>query len=188
MSNDKADLYRNKLDRLYAIIQQLRPDSSPQDFEAFASYFTTDCLVYLKSMNLHSLPGISRQEAIEDMKDILGKIHIEKREVLLFALTSDEYTVLCEMKQRINVMGEIIDPFFETAVVTFDEEGLIKVFKIYNCWSPIVRIVQDKTGLGPYGEGEKWKNFEAHLEKTANARIRKRKETTGEGLNKGCCT
>lgn len=153
MSTDKADFYRKKLDDLYVIIQQLRPSSSTEDFEAFASCFTSDCTVYLKSMNSHKTPGISRHEAIEDMKEVLGKLHIEEREVLFYSLASDGHTVLCETKQRINVMGEIVEPFFETEVVTFDEEGLIKMMKLYSCWSPIVRIVQDKTGNGPYSEG-----------------------------------
>lgn len=44
-------------------------------------------------------------------------------------------------------MGNVLDPFFETEIATFNEEGLIKELKAYSCWSPMVRIVQDKAGV-----------------------------------------
>lgn len=193
MLNDKSEFYRSKLDELYVIIQRLRPDSLAEEFDAFAACFTKDCTVYLKSMNMHRLPGISRHEAIEDMKEVLGKVHIEEREILHYSLAGDGHTVLCETKQRINVMGEIIEPFFETEIVTFDDEGLIKVLKLYNCWSPIVRIVQDKTGNGPYAEGERREQFEAHVKQVAMLKIQNRKvrsdsQQSGIGANTGCCS
>ncbi|KAF2791282.1 hypothetical protein K505DRAFT_249273 [Melanomma pulvis-pyrius CBS 109.77] len=195
MSNE-ANFYRTKLEELYVIIQRLRPSSSPEEFETFASCFTTDCTVHLKSMNMHNMPGISRDEAIEDMKEVLGKYHIEEREVLFFSLASDGHTVLCETKQRINVMGEIVEPFFETEVVTFDDEGLIKVLKLYSCWSPIVRVVQDKTGRGPYAEGEQREQFEDHVKQVFATKIQNRKaridaESAHQlqtGLKTDCCT
>lgn len=196
MANDKAAFYRSKLDELYVIIQQLRPTSSDEEFEKFASYFTSDCTVYLKSMNMHRMPGISRHEAIEDMKEVLEKVHIEEREVLHFSLAPDGYTAFCETKQRVNCMGDIIEPFYETEIVTFDDEGLIKVLKVYSCWSPIVRIVQDKTGRGPYAEGERREQFESYVKQVAMTKIQKRKarldaekaQQLQNGTNGDCCT
>jgi hypothetical protein len=178
MSNTHSTLYRTKLEELYATIQTLRPSSSQDDFDKFASFFTTDCAVYLKSMNPHNMPAISRSEAIEDLQEVLSKYSLESREVIFHTLASDNYTVLCETKKRINVMSEVID-FPETEVVTFDEGGLIKVLKLYSCWSPIVTIVQEKTGYGPYSEGEMWEKFEAPIREMAANRIAKRKAGMG---------
>jgi hypothetical protein len=195
MSNDQSALYRTKLDELYATIQTLRSSSPNRDFEKFASYFTSECTVYLKSMNPHNMPAISRSEAIEDLQEVLSKLSLESREVLFYTLASDGHTVLCETKKRINVMGEVIE-FPETEVVTFDEGGLIKVLKLYSCWSPIVTIVQEKTGYGPYSEGEMWEKFEAPIREMAGKRIEKRKARMGAesvpvsqgGAKATCCS
>jgi len=193
MSSDKANFYRKKLDELYAIILGLRPSSPAEEFEAFASRFTTDCIVYLTSMRNN--PGISRQEAIEDMKEVLENYYTEKREVLHFSLDSDGRTLFCETKQRLNVIGDTIEEFFETEVVTFDDQGLIKVFKKYCCWSPIVDIVQKKTGKGPYDEGELREQYESHMIQKAMTRARKRQARNDvgnaallqNGVSAGCC-
>ncbi|KAK5684288.1 hypothetical protein LTS10_004154 [Elasticomyces elasticus] len=61
--------------------------------------------------------------------------------------------VFCQMSNRIDIMGDIVDPFQETAVVTFDgEERLVSKLKLYSCRSPLVRVMQEKTRLGPYSE------------------------------------
>lgn len=48
------------------------------------------------------------------------------------------------------MLGQILDPFYETTVVVFDEEGLIVELKQYSCRSHIVEIIQEQTGIGPY--------------------------------------
>jgi len=48
------------------------------------------------------------------------------------------------------VLGQTLDPLYETAVVVFDEEGLVRELKQYCCRSHVVQIVQEKTGEGPY--------------------------------------
>jgi hypothetical protein len=145
MSDDeKAVVYRKKLDDLYVLIQRLTPTSPQEDFDAFAQFFSLGRTVYLKSMNMHRMPGISRVEAAEDMGEVLEKVRIQSREVLHFGVSYSPGadTVFCETKQKIDVMGDVLDPFFETEVVTFDKDGLISCFKNYCCWSPIVVIVQ----------------------------------------------
>ena len=196
MPKDKEALYRKRLDQLYTTIQRLQPSSPASDFSTFASYFTPECTVYLKSMRLPSMPAISRPEAIEDIKEVLENFQIEQRKVLHFSLAPDGHTVFCETQQRLNVLGEIVEPYFVTDVATFDDEGLIKVLKTYSCWSPIVDVVQRKTGIGPYDEGERREVLENTVRQKYEERVQKRKGRMGganldlppDGLNAGCCS
>ena len=188
-ANGKQQQLEAKLDALYDLIQSLSlASSSDEDFKAFGAFFAPDCTVYLKSMNLHRMPGVTRAGAVEDIKEVLEKITIEKREVLSSATTADGLTIFCETKQRIKVMGDVVlDPFFETEVATFDErQGLIKELKVYSCWSPIVRIVQDKTGVGPMAEGQRREEWEKLVEGMVRKKMAKRAEVrTGPAV---CCT
>lgn len=193
--NPKATEYRKTLDDLYVIIQALTPTSPPSSFSAFAQFFAPNCTVYLKSMNMHRLPGISRIEAIDDMRDVVSKLRIRSREVLHFAVSSSSDgrdTVFCETRQSIDVLGETIEPFFETHVVEFGEGGLITGFRNYCCWSPVVDVVQKKTGLGPYAEGEKRDEFERHVRGMAAEKMERRKaresKVNVENGDASCCT
>ena len=165
-----------KLNALYDIIQRLTLASSDEDFAAFGAFFAADCTVYLKSMNTYRMPGVTRAGAIEDMKERLEKVQIEKREILSSSSTADGLTLCCETKQRINVLGDVLDPFFETEIATFNEEGLIKELKLYCCWSPIVVIVQDKTGVGPMAEGERREEWEKMVKGMVQKKMQKRAE------------
>lgn len=172
------------LNALYDIIQGLTLASSDEDFKAFGAFFAEDCTVYLKSMNLHRMPGVTRTEAIEDMKEVLEKVKIEKREILSSSTTANGLTLFCETKQRINVMGDTLDPFFETEIATFNEEGLITELKMYSCWSPIVTIVQNKTGVGPMAEGERREEWDKMVKRMVQKKMQKRAERA-ETI---CCT
>ena len=70
--------------------------------------------------------------------------------MLSSATSADGRTVVCEMKNRLNVMGHSLNDSYETAIATFDAEGLIKEFKVYCCRSHLMVVVQAVTGLGPY--------------------------------------
>jgi hypothetical protein len=181
--NPKATEYCKTLDDLYGIIQSLTPTSPPSSFSAFAQFFAPDCTVYFKSMNMHRMPGISRAEAIDDIREVVSKLQIRSREVLHFAVSSSSDgrdTVFCETRQRIDVLGETIEPFFETHVVEFGEGGLITGFRNYCCWSPVVDIVQRKTGLGPYAVGEKREEFERYVREVAVGKMERRRERERE--------
>lgn len=181
--NAKTAQYRKTLDELYIIIQCLTSASSPSSFSAFAQFFAPDCTVYFKSMNMHHLPGISRAEAIDDMREVVSKVQIRSHEVLHFAVSSSSDgrdTVFCETRQSIDVLGETIEPFFETHVVEFGEGGLITGFRNYCCWSPIVDVVQRKTGLGPYSVGEKREEFERYVKGVAVEKMERRKKRERE--------
>ncbi len=173
-----------KLNALYDIIQGLTLASSDEVFKAFGAFFAEDCTVHLKSMNRHHMPGVTRTGAIEDLKEVLEKVKIEKREILSSSASANGLTVFSETKKRINVMGDIIDPFFETEIATFNEEGLIKELKVYCCWSPIVRIVQDKTGVGPMAEGERREEWEEMVKGMVQKKMQKR----AERAETVCCT
>lgn len=54
------------------------------------------------------------------------------------------------MDNHLVIHGKDLDRFPETAVAVFNDKGLITDFKIYCCRSPIVTIVQEVTGEGPY--------------------------------------
>ena len=59
-------------------------------------------------------------------------------------------TVYCQKRNRLDVLGEVVEGYEEVGVVRFSGEGLIEEMKFYGCRSGIVRIVQDVTGKGPY--------------------------------------
>jgi hypothetical protein len=148
----KSRILHARLDALYSTIQSLKSTSSSQDFDAFGAFFDKDCTVYLKSMREHADPSIGRQAAVDSLREILAQYHIEERRVLSRATTEDGSTVIVEMKNSLNVLGDILDPFYETAVAVFNEGGLITGLKTYSCRSHIVGMIQEKTGEGPYAK------------------------------------
>jgi hypothetical protein len=105
------------------------------------------------------------------MEEVLGKSSLEERGVLFLTLVSNGHTVLRDKKERIKVVGEAID-LPETEVATFHIGRLINSLKLYSCWSPIVSIVQGKTGYG-HSECEIWEKFEAPMKEMALKRIEK---------------
>ncbi|KAK5123502.1 hypothetical protein LTR85_002540 [Meristemomyces frigidus] len=142
-----------KLDAIYELFQTFTLSSPESDFTSFGSYFTPNCSANLRSMREE--PKRGRQAAVDDLKALVKEgWHIDERRIDAQAEVSGTtgITVFCQMSNRLNIMGDILDPFQETAVVSFDSDGLISDFKLYSCRSPIVRIVQEKTRLGPYSE------------------------------------
>lgn len=133
-------------------MQNLKSTSSSQDFDAFGAFFDKDCTVYLQSMREYADPSIGRQAAIDSLKEILAQYNIEERRVLSRATTEDGSTVIVEMKNSLNVLGDTLDPYYETTVAIFNEEGLITGLKTYSCRSHIVGMIQEKTGEGPYAK------------------------------------
>ncbi|KAF2105126.1 hypothetical protein NA57DRAFT_71323 [Rhizodiscina lignyota] len=143
---------KNKLNALYQLIQKMTPSSPPEDFDTFAAFFSPDCKVFLRSMREHKRPGIGHSGAISMLKEMLECWSLNERRVLSTCSTSDGElaTVFFETSKRLTIVGDVIDPFYETEVAVFNAEGLITDLRIYSCWSHIVSIIQDKTGSGPY--------------------------------------
>ncbi|KUJ06792.1 uncharacterized protein LY89DRAFT_397492 [Mollisia scopiformis] len=141
-----------KLKDLYQAIDSLKPTSTPEEFQTISAFFSPTCTTYLKSMREYDEPSLGRTATISSLQDNLKIQHVVNRHIISQSTSADGLTVYCEMKNRLHVLGQTLDPFYETAVVVFDEEGLITEFKNYSCRSHIVEIVQEQTGLGPYAE------------------------------------
>ncbi|KAH8816622.1 hypothetical protein F5884DRAFT_829802 [Xylogone sp. PMI_703] len=143
-----------RLEDFYKTMDALSPSSEPERYDAFAAFFSDDCTAYLKSMREYDEPSNGRKAVVDSLKEILKEYHVHERRILSHSTSSDGRTVFCEMNNVMHVLGQALDPFYETAVAAFNEQGLIIEYKQYSCRSHIVEIVQDKTGLGPYGKLE----------------------------------
>jgi hypothetical protein len=141
-----------KLDALYETIQNLSLSSPPEEFDKFGAFFDNDCKAWLKNMREYDTPSIGRQGTIDKLRSIMKEKYwsIAGRKVISSATTADGLRVFSETEKRLIIHGEPVDPFFETEVAVFNSEGLITELRLYNCWSPIVSIIQQKTGNGPY--------------------------------------
>ncbi|PTB66213.1 hypothetical protein BBK36DRAFT_4467 [Trichoderma citrinoviride] len=140
------------INEIYSAYTRLRPDSSAKDLEAFASFFSPSCKVYLRSMREAKEPAVDRANIIEHLRDILKDQFLEERDVISQSVSEDGKRVFVEMENRYNVHGQVLDRFPETLVATFDEEGLVSSFKLYSCRSHFVMMIQKATGEGPYSE------------------------------------
>lgn len=141
-----------KLDDLYKTIDGLTLNSTSEKFDAFGAFFSGNCTVYLKSMREYDEPSAGPQAAIDALRDNKKEQHVAERRILSRSITADGLTIYCEMKNRLHVLGQTLDPFYETAVVVFNDKGFITELKQYSCRSHIAEIIQDQTGLGPYAE------------------------------------
>ena len=121
-----------KLDSLYDMMQKLTPASSTEEYDAFGAFFDENCTVWLKSMREWAEPSIGRYAVIDTLKESLTQVHIDERRVLSQSMSPDGSILFCEMKNRLNVLGDTLDPFFETAVVKFNDKGLIVDLKLYS--------------------------------------------------------
>ena len=150
----------SRLEGLYQKWQNLRPTSPPEQFHDFGAFFDDSCTAWLKSMREWDQPSIGRQAIIDNVKTNIQSHHIEERRVQSSLVSEDGRTVMCEMRNRLDVLGTPLDNFYETAVARFNEKGLITDFKVYNCRSPIVGVVQTVTGKGPYTAAAAKQEFE----------------------------
>ncbi|TVY93673.1 hypothetical protein LAWI1_G001643 [Lachnellula willkommii] len=150
----------SQLENLYQTWQTLRPTSPPSHFAAFGAFFAPTCTACLQSMREWDLPSIGRQAIIDAVKSNIQTSHIEERVVQSLLASDDGRTVVCEMRNRLNVLGYRLENYFETAVVRYDGQGLVSDFRVYGCRSPIVGVVQTVTGRGPYTDAAAKREFE----------------------------
>lgn len=130
------------LDSLYSTMQNLNSPSLPEDFNAFRGFFDNNCVVYLKNMREYAEPSIGTQASDATQKGILADYYIEERRVLSRATSEDGLTIILKMKNSLNILGNSLDRFYETAVAVFNEHGLITGLKIYSCHSHIVGMIR----------------------------------------------
>ncbi|KAG8423111.1 hypothetical protein J3459_008351 [Metarhizium acridum] len=147
-----TEMLQKRLGDIYDQLARLRPDSPPEEFLKFASFFAEDSTVYLRSMREHADPAQGRAAIIEHLRDILKDQILEERRIVSQATNQDENHIFSEMENKYTVHGQILDPFHEVAVVTFSDAGLVSLWKQYSCRSPFVFFIQKATGVGPYNE------------------------------------
>ena len=145
------------LDAMFARLQTLRSDSPQEAFDAFGAFFAPGCLTTLRSTREPPLHG--RDTLITDLRELLASWHIVQRRVVSQAVDESNRTVLCAMEYKLDVMGDTLDPFHETATATFSEQGLVEKLLLYSCRSPVVFVMQRHTGLEPYHEVEVAKDY-----------------------------
>jgi hypothetical protein len=142
------------LEKLFNTIKSLNSNSSPQEFDKFGEFFTPLCTTWLKGMREHASPTVGRRATIDKLKEMMSDRywHLDGRTVLSHSIVPDldGSRVFCETTKKLILHGKVLDPFYETEVVVFTPEGMIKDLKLYCCWSPIASLIQDVTGEGPY--------------------------------------
>ncbi|TVY40474.1 hypothetical protein LSUB1_G003284 [Lachnellula subtilissima] len=143
----------SRLEGLYQTWQNLRPTSPPEQFHDFGAFFDDSCTAWLKSMREWDQPSIGRQAIIDNVKTNIQSHHIEERRVQSSLVSEDGRTVMCEMRNRLDVLGTPLDNFYETAVA-----------------SPIVGVVQTVTGKGPYTAAAAKQEFE-HVGRHSNRQV-----------------
>ncbi|KAI0384177.1 hypothetical protein F5Y04DRAFT_237697 [Hypomontagnella monticulosa] len=139
-----------KLDALYDVWATLSLDSPASEFEKFASFFDENSTAWLLSMRELAEPSIGREGIIKGIKVVLKDTRIKERRVVDRFESSNGSKVSVEMNNHLVIHGRSLDGFPETAVAVFNDKGLIEDFKVYCCRSPVVTVVQEVTGVGPY--------------------------------------
>ena len=147
-----AESLLKHLNAVYSQLEGLRPGSASDEFEKVASFFAEDSTVYLRSMREHAEPARGREAIIDHLKDILKDQIFEKRRVVSQTISEQDSQIWSEMENRYTVHNQLLDPFHEVAVVTFDNSGLVSTWKQYSCRSHIVMLIQKATGIGPFNE------------------------------------
>ncbi|UKZ77051.1 hypothetical protein TrVFT333_004768 [Trichoderma virens FT-333] len=147
-----AAALENRLNTLYSQYESLRPESSDADLEKFASLFSDNCTVFLKSMREAKDPAVNRQAIVAVLREMMKDQYLEKRKVVSQLINEQDSRAFVEMENRYNVHSKVLDDFPETLVATFDDEGLVNTFKLYSCRSHLVMMIQAATGEGPYSE------------------------------------
>lgn len=141
-----------KLRALQAKLDTLSSASAPEEFTPLGDFFSEDSTAFVFSMREYDEPSIGREAIVEKYKEVLKFYHIHERRIRSHCTSPDGKTVFCEMEHCVHVFDEALDPFYETVVAVFNDEGLIKELKQYSCRSHLVEIIQVKTGEGPYAE------------------------------------
>lgn len=149
-----AGILESRLDAFYHQLEALRPDSSDDELESFASFFVEDCVVHFQSMREAEESSRGREGVVMELRHVLKHLYLEQRTVVSQMISESDSRVYSEMRNRYNVHSTVLDDFPETLVATFDDEGLITNFRMYGCRSTILIMIQKATGEGPFSAEE----------------------------------
>jgi hypothetical protein len=135
----------------FSALKNLRADT-PETFESIGLLFEDDCIANPISMREHLGVAKGRQEVVKAYKELNRQSQLVERRTLSQIIDEGQRMVACEMKNRLRVNGQVLDPFYETAIITFSATGRIASLNMYSCRSPVVALLQKTTGLGPYSD------------------------------------
>ncbi|KAK3045939.1 hypothetical protein LTR09_012531 [Extremus antarcticus] len=140
--------------KFFKALMELRSGSAPEELETFCTFFYDDAVANPISMREHKDAAKGREAIREAYKTLIGQQFIEERQVLSQTIDPDQKLVCCETRNRLNVAGKILDPFYETIVLRFNDDLQVTRLNVYSCRSPIVAILQVQSGKGPYANAQ----------------------------------
>ena len=89
-------------------------------------------------------PGtVGRQEVIESMHGLQKYWKLKEHKVIMRAHSEDGKTIISEMSNILEIAGVEVKDFPETEFVEFDDQGLIKTYRLYCDPSPIKQVFDD---------------------------------------------
>lgn len=131
------------VDAFWHDVQAITPNSPPAAYTKFASYFAPDAKAWMSGMGN---PGtVGRQEAIESMHGLQKFWKLKEHKVIMRAHSEDGKTIISEMSNVLEIAGVEVRDFPETEIVEFDDQGLIKTYRLYCDPSPIKQVFADLT-------------------------------------------
>jgi hypothetical protein len=130
------------LDKMWKAVIALKPTSSDADFEAAVAFFTPEAKAYINGMI--APPAEGRAAIVATFKQLVQFWAMDVHRVGKVAYSADGKTVMREMKNRLLIAGEPVEDFIETESADFDDEGLIKEYRLHTDSSPVMAVLIKK--------------------------------------------
>jgi hypothetical protein len=140
MAPSGKDLYP-VVDAFWHDVQAITPTSTEEAYNQFVSYFAPDAKAWLSGMGTPNTVG--HAEAVEAMRGMQKYWKLKMLNVVTRTHSEDGKTIISEMSNVLEVMGVDIKGFPETEFVEFDDQGLIKTYRLYCDPSPIKQVFAD---------------------------------------------
>jgi len=131
-----------KLDAMWAYMQTLSAKSSAEDINKYGDFFAPDVTAYLSGMS--APPAIGRDGLVKTVSSLFAYWELRERRVLSRAVSEDGTTAIAEMDNVLGIMGDELNGFAETEVVSFNSSGLIQEYRLYCDGTPIRELIQKK--------------------------------------------
>ncbi|KAL3439949.1 hypothetical protein BJX65DRAFT_315260 [Aspergillus insuetus] len=140
-SEQRLITLHSKLTAWWMVIQNLRVDTPPEDWNVFSSYLNSNCTVYLNGMNAEPCKGCD--STAQQMKRLLTYWAIKERRVLSQGLDPGGRVITASLLNTLLIRDELLD-LPEAEVVEFDDEGRILEYRLYADPQPIMAILRAK--------------------------------------------